>query len=178
MTQEQRDQTKPTKAELLQRIDAAWMRFTAMLAGLTEAQRSTARDAQGWTVKDHLAHITAWEQSLLALLQRRNRNQAIGLDDRDPNGMDIDQENALIQQKHQHRSYQDVLAAFERSHQQVLDMLNGMSDDDLMQPYSLYQPDSAPDESQPVFGWVVGNTFEHYAEHQGWIEEWVYRENT
>jgi len=48
-----------------QRLDPA---LNQRLAGLR-----AAHDQQGWRVKDHLTHIAAWEQSLLALLEGRDR---------------------------------------------------------------------------------------------------------
>lgn len=163
----------PTTAELLRRIDHNWTKFNQMLDGLSDKQRTVAHDANGWTVKDHMAHLSAWEQSLLALLAGRNRHASFELGDVNVAGLDIDALNDLIWRKHRDRTYADVLAGFHASHAQVLATLSGLSDADLMQPYSHYQPDSPPPESCPVISWIVGNTFEHYAEHQGWIAEWV-----
>ena len=42
-----------------------------------------------------------------------------------------------------------------------------MSDADLQRPYNHYQPSS--DRQQPVIGWIIGNTYGHYEEHQPWI---------
>ena len=39
----------------------------------------TIRGPDGWAVKDHLAHIAAWEQSLIGLLDGRNRLAAMGV---------------------------------------------------------------------------------------------------
>ncbi len=69
-----------TTAALLDRIQAAWSELEQTVATLSEAQLTTELDAQGWSAKDHLVHITTWEQSLLALLQGRDRRQAIGLE--------------------------------------------------------------------------------------------------
>ena len=45
-----------------------------------------------------------------------------------------------------------------------------MSDADLRKPYSHFQPKD-PEKKGPVIGWVAGNTYEHYAEHIGWIDQ-------
>jgi hypothetical protein len=44
-----------------------------------------------------------------------------------------------------------------------------LSSNDLLLPYCHYQPSEA--EERPVLEWVAGNTYEHYAEHTGWIKE-------
>ena len=48
---------------------------------------------------------------------------------------------------------------------------NRSSDADLRKTYSHYQPDEPGEDSgEPIMRWVAGNTYEHYAEHQEWIE--------
>lgn len=161
--------TPPAKAELLTRIEEAWSELEQTIAALSETQLTTVQDEQGWSAKDHLVHITTWEQSLLALLQGRDRHQAIGLGDVDESAMEIDDINAHIFQRNQHRSLEDVVAAARQSHQQVMATLNSLSDADLLKPYSHYQPQDLPYEAAPVVGWINGNTWEHYSEHIDWI---------
>lgn len=158
----------PAKAELLDRIDASWTKLNRIVAGLDEGQLTTLRDTSGWTIKDHLAHLTAWEQSLLALLEGRDRAKAAGIEEA-TDDMDVDDENAIIQRRNADRPLADVTDAFHRSHQAVMARLNAMSDVDLLRSYAHYQPNdpAAPDEA--VVGWIIGNTCEHYDEHIGWI---------
>ena len=61
---------------------------------------------------------------------------------------------------------------FRDSHAALMAGLGKLSDADLKQPYSHFQPGD-PDEKRPVIGWVAGNTYEHYAEHIGWINQLV-----
>ena len=158
-----------TTAELLARIDGAWSQLEQSIGELTEAQLATLRDAQGWSVKDHLVHLTAWEQSLLALLEGRDRDEAIGLGDVDHAEMEIDDVNAVIHRRNQHLSLEEAVAAFQQSHEQVRATVAALSDADLVKPYSHYQPNDPPANSDPVVGWIIGNTYEHYLEHDGWI---------
>jgi hypothetical protein len=160
-----------TTAELLARIDAAWSELGQALAALSHEQLTTIRDQQGWAVKDHLVHIITWEQSLLALLQGRDRHQAIGLGDVDEAEMDTDDINAVIFQRNRDRPLEDVRAESRRSHQEVLEAVGALSDADLHKAYSHYQPEAQPYEAAPVVGWIVGNTYEHYQEHITWIRE-------
>ena len=48
------------KAILLQRIEASWASLDELTAELTQAQRTTA-GPDGWSVKDHLAHLALWD---------------------------------------------------------------------------------------------------------------------
>ncbi len=94
-------QTEPrTTAELLDRIQAAWSEIEQTVATLSEAQLTTELDTQGWSAKDHLVHITTWEQSLLALLQGRDRQQAIGIEGGEHG--EIDDVNAEIYRRNRH----------------------------------------------------------------------------
>ncbi len=158
-----------TTAELLARIDGAWSQLLQTIGELNEVQLATLRDAQGWSVKDHLVHLTAWEQSLLALLEGRDRDEAIGLGDVDHAGMEVDDVNAAIHRRNQHLSLEDAVAAFHQSHAQVRASVAALSDADLFKPYSHYQPNDPPANNNPVIGWIIGNTYEHYLDHDGWI---------
>jgi hypothetical protein len=53
--------------------------------------------------------------------------------------------------------------------------LDAMTDADLRRSYNHYQPDDPrdPGDDRPVVEWVAGNTYEHYAEHVGYIKEIV-----
>ncbi|MBC8098629.1 MAG: hypothetical protein H7Y11_04245 [Armatimonadetes bacterium] len=53
------------------------------------------------------------------------------------------------------------------------DTINGLTDADLMRPYQYYATDSTRED--PVIRWIVGDTFEHYAEHLPWMQAIVDR---
>ena len=154
----------PTKAELLARIDRAWSTLQATIAGADEAAL-TAAEPDGWSVKDHLAHLAVWQQSLLALLEGRPRHAAMGIDAVTWEAGDEDVINALLHEHHRDRPLPDVLDRSRRSHEQVLAALAPLTDLDLLRPYSHYQPDDHPFEADPVVGWIAGNTYEHVEEH-------------
>jgi hypothetical protein len=166
------DWQPPTKTELLNLIDGSWRKLNGIVDGLDEEQLTTLRDANNWTIKDHLAHVTAWEQSVLALLEGRDRNEAAGIvgatDD-----MTVDEENAIIQRRNVDRSLADVREAFQRSHRQVVAAIEALSDDDLLRSYAHYQPHVPDAPEEPVVGWIIGNTYEHYDEHIGWIGDMI-----
>ncbi len=139
------------------------------IAGLSDAQL-TAPGAEGWSVKDHLMHVAVWEQGIVALLNKQSRYGAMGLSRDEAQIDDFDAKNALIHERTKSRSLTDVRAAFRDSHQQMLDVLARLTEDDLLKPYSHYAPDEPSDDKRPVFSWIAGNTFGHYAEHREWIQ--------
>jgi uncharacterized protein (TIGR03083 family) len=170
---EQIDKTQPlpkTKAELIERIDHARRALDVATAGLSEAQLTAPGLSGGWSVKDHLAHLGAWELGIAALLRKEPRYPAMGLDGPPAPGEDADDLNKVIDERNKALSLEDVRSMLRDAQQGLLDALVPLSDEDLRKTYSHYQPDEPGDDSgEPIMRWIAGNTYEHYAEHLEWI---------
>ncbi|MEP7292650.1 MAG: maleylpyruvate isomerase N-terminal domain-containing protein, partial [Chloroflexota bacterium] len=73
-------ETQPiNQAELLEKIQAGWDALQACIATLTPEQITIPTDAAGWTVKDHLMHLTVWQEGVWHMLEGRNRVEAMGV---------------------------------------------------------------------------------------------------
>lgn len=163
-----------TKAELLVEIERTWMPLTTAIDRLTEAQLTVSQDAQGWTAKDHLVHLVAWERSVVFLLQGRPRYEGLGVAESVYLSGDEDEINAVIQQMHKNHPLADVLAQFRSAHQQLLALLQPLSDADLNKPYHHYLPDeSGSGEGPLIINVIYSNSANHFAEHLTWIETLV-----
>ncbi len=159
-----------TKDELLAQIDRNWKALHTALDGLTEAQVTTIRDAQGWTVKDHIIHLTAWERSAVCFLQRKPRHDGLGVDETTFLKGDDDQTNAVIYKQRKNQTLAETLAQFRDVHHQLLELLKPLTDADLQQPYRHYLPDEPGEgDGPPALRVISGNSAQHYAEHQSWI---------
>src|SRR6266852_5700626 len=103
-----------TTSELLNRVDESWKSLVQKVSSLAPAQLTTA-GPDGWSAKDHLAHLSAWEESLIALLEGRDRGVAIDLSGAQAGSYPhaIDAINALPHSPSKERSVADVLAAFQ-----------------------------------------------------------------
>jgi acyl-CoA-binding protein len=158
-----------TAIELRERIENSHRELTAV----ADATGLAATGPDGWTVKDHLVHIAVWEHSLLALIEGRDRLAAMGLQHVEDEGSDA--VNDLVWKMHRDDAPAEALSYFRESHEQLMTALVKLSSDDLQRGYAHYQPHTAgdPDDDKPVLGWVVGNTYEHYEEHIGWIKQLV-----
>lgn len=156
-----------TTTTLLQKIESGWQELQTFLAGLSPEQMTLKHDAAGWTVKDHVIHMARWENGMTALLDGTSRLEAMGIGDV---SWDIgtDSLNALIQQRNQGMSLEDVLETTRRIHAAVTARIARLSDDELKLPYKHFQPNA--NRSEPVLGWLIGNTFEHYEEHIPWMK--------
>jgi hypothetical protein len=156
-----------TVESLLESMQKGWNEFHTYLQTLTPEQMTRSKDHAGWTVKDHIMHLVVWEDSINALLRKQSRAEEMGLDREIWQSGDYDHMNALIQQQHQHMSLDDVLRAFHMVHEDLVDLIQTLSDEDLKRPYRWYQPDTPVD--RPVIDWIIQNTYEHYAEHIPWM---------
>lgn len=115
----------------------------------------------GWTIKDHLAHLTHWEQWLL-------RHHIVGeppqdilkLDSVMMEDFDVDRANEIVLQQSRAHSLAKVLDNFHQTHAEVVATLRQMPFDKLLQPRYADDP-----EQRPLLNWVAGDTYEHYQEH-------------
>ena len=169
------DSSPRTTAELLSRVDRAWLALESTVARLEPASLTDVRDPAGWAVKDHLMHIAVWEDYLLARLTGRSVTEALGLDDATL-GQDEDTQNAAIFAQHRHRSLPDVLDAVRASHRATRARLATLTDHAVAGSVSDVIPPGAEKDDRPAGAWIGGNTWEHYTAHLGWIRELVGRE--
>jgi hypothetical protein len=160
-----------TKAELLAEIERTWMPLTTAIDRLTEAQLTIPQDAQGWTAKDHLIHLAAWERSITSFLKGQPRHEGLGVAEAVYLNGTFEDINEVIQQQHKHLSLADAITQLRSTHQQLLALLQPLTDDDLNQPYGHYLPDEpGRGDGPPAIDLIYGNTADHFAEHLSWIE--------
>ena len=156
-------QSTLTKEQLLEQIEGGWAELEMVQARMDD--KGVARPPEdGWGLKDHLAHIAAWELSLVALLTGGDRAAAVGIPPGDDH--DTDSVNAIIHQRLRELTAAEVRALLRGAHAQLRDALSPLTDEDLARPYSHYQPQAAGEgDNRPVIGWITGNTFDHVREH-------------
>lgn len=165
------DDSPRNKDEMIARIDRSWSELDQVVAGLSQEQLTGPRDAAGWSVKDHLAHLTAWERMMLLLVRDRvPAYRGLGIDQALSESGDFDAENAAIDAKTKDQPWAEVEAERQQVHREMRALLEALPEEDLRKPYSAYIA-GGPD--RPVYEWVNGNTWGHFEEHRGWIEELV-----
>jgi hypothetical protein len=153
-----------TVAALLERIDRAWGSLVEEV-DLSSEDRFRHAGEDGWTVKDHLAHVTAWERAVLALLERRPRYEALGVSEATWEAGGIDAVNAALHALHRDLQPAEVVGDLLATHTQLREVVAGLTDEDLMRPYADFQPDDPRGIREPVIEWIAGDTYEHFEEH-------------
>jgi hypothetical protein len=165
---EQQSTLPASKAELLEQIRQERAALEQWLAELTPAQM-TMPGPEGWSVKDHLAHLVAWEQVLIGrYLQGKPFAEAAGIDETTWNSkgsMNVDEINLYFHARDKDLTLQEVLNRFQRSYPQVLDALASVDEVALFAPFD--------NGSEPLVAHVAGNTYEHYQEHTQWMRAFV-----
>lgn len=161
-----------TKAELLASIEPAWIALNAALDRLSDSQMTTIKDAHGWTVKDHLIHLAAWERSVVFFLQGQPRHAGLGVDQTLFKNGTFDEINAAIFQQHKEMPLAEAMMQFQTVHKRLLELLQPLADEDLQKPYREFMPD-ATDDSRLAITVIYDNTTDHFGEHLDWIEALV-----
>ena len=151
--------------DLLERIQSAWNSLQQTIASASPAELERA-GSEGWSVKDHIAHLTAWERwMLLYHLQGISSHKALQVpEEMELEKMGTDKINALLQERSRKKTLSEVRDEAWRTHAQVLATLTKMPFEDLLKQH---YPDDP--EARPVLLWVIGNTYDHYQEHRQYI---------
>jgi hypothetical protein len=155
-----------TKAQVLGRIWADHALLEAMIAPLSAVQM-TQPPADGWSVKDVLAHITVWEGLLVEWLTAwaANTFPATAVP---PTREAVDRLNATAYAAAQARPLPTVLTAFHRSFGRVLQAVDALpATVDLETPLA-----EAWAAGEPLGQLIAENTYEHYHEHMAAIGRW------
>ncbi|MHB8575504.1 MAG: DinB family protein [Dehalococcoidia bacterium] len=151
-------------AEMMRFVRQTRAELEGLVAPLSEAQMAGLKDHAGWSVKDHLAHIVAWEQVLLRGLAGLPEYETFQMTAAElaAHGT-TDAVNEILYVRAKDSPLSVVLGDFHRSHEQVTRQLSTMTDADLKAPYAL-------DDPRPKIQKIAGDTYQHYAEHDGWLK--------
>jgi uncharacterized protein (TIGR03083 family) len=148
------------KAELRDRIGRSRAALEGTIDSLSEAQLAAPGPGGGWSAKDHLAHLAAWERKALAELEGRPPHEVFGVDAASYEASDVDRLNEVVYRRNKERPAWEVLADFRESHRRLLATLERAADADL---FAASRPGGSG--ANPLLESVIGNTYEHYPEH-------------
>ncbi len=164
----------PGKAAVIDSFRAEQAALEQVLAPLSEQQMTTPGVAGKWSIKDVLAHISAWKRVFLARLQAgANHSEPLyswapggptftDLNDDDEN---VDSVNDEFYRHNKDRSLQDVLTESRALPEQIVDALQQLSYDDLAtwtngQPLDEYlgPPEHVEEHLEGIKAWLSGSS--------------------
>jgi hypothetical protein len=153
------------KAELLRQIEEGFQAFEALVAPLSAAQMTTPTVNGTWSIKDNLAHLSAWHDYLAGVMRgvvSGEQPPAFV-----PGAETEDAENEALYLANRDRALDDVRRGFHTSYQDVLAALAAVDED------ALNRPAPWSTSENPIWGTVAGNTYDHYEEHGAIIRRWL-----
>src|SRR5262245_25557999 len=143
---EQATSVSPDRADILACIDCAWDDSEAVIRDIGADAMSRPGDG-GWSAKDHLAHVEAWERYLLAVLERRSPSAAIGLDLATYQAASEDAQNELLREQTRTQPLANVLSNLRQTRQQLRAAVVSLPADDLSKPVAVIMPDELGGEA-------------------------------
>lgn len=154
-----------TTAQVLDRIRAARQALEARLAGLDEAALTRPGPGGSWSIKDHLAHLTAWRRMVLGMLDGQPPHLALQVEAA-TYAQGEDAINAALAARSSSQPVAEVLSQFRQVYDELAARLAGYDEATWRRPYPL-----TPRPKDGRLGNIAGNTFEHDLEHLGYIQQ-------
>ena len=157
-----------SKARLIEAIQVEHLRLEKTIAHLTEENMVKSGAVGTWSVKDVLAHLTAWEQFLLNWYDAGLHGKSTSPP---PVGMSKNAINALNQdifEQNRRRLLSTVVSEFQASYLQVLELVQVVQEEDMFKP-STY----AWTGRYTFADYIAGNTCNHYLWAKTKIHIWM-----
>ncbi len=151
------------RKELLAELESVRGQLEDLLADLSPAQFEEPSVPGGWSAKDVLAHITAWEVDALTNLGKVKRGVKPG--HTRWTAAQIQAQNDSWHAEMKDRPLERVLADFRGARRQTRRLLEGMSDQEAQAPAAWLQ-------GRSVVEYVAGHTANHEAEHLEHLRAW------
>jgi len=158
-------ETEMDKETLFGQMRASYEQVEAALAALAPERWQASARSDGWTVKDSVAHMTAWLERLVEAAEAAQgskppRQPVSGLSD-----ADVDAWNAEVYAAHRDDTAEQTLGAFRAAYGALTSKLNALTWDDLA-AVGRYEWLGAP----PLWRIIAEDTWEHFDEHLPEIE--------
>lgn len=164
--------------QITTRIAAAHARLLAAISPLSDAQMTApVLGADGWSVKDVLAHLDFWDRRLLHAIEPEEWPEQWQGDETQgsrrfpPPIADIPYDdgwleavNTRIYTRNRHRDLQEVRAAFAATRERLLATAASLS------AHDVYDPDGLSAGLGEPFAPMLLGAYEHYEEHAAELE--------
>jgi len=154
------------KTELLDDVKKRWNDFVVYVDSLPHEQWTAPADPAGWTVSDHVAHVTAWDQAVVELFRNRTPEQrTLQVSDAAwASGTDAINEEA--RQRAMGRSIGTVKSERDATFAALMEQVSARSEAELERPGGEFGLDEGGKCLREV---LVGYLGGHYDEHRRYI---------
>jgi hypothetical protein len=161
-----------SKKRLLEELHRGREEWEALLAEVGPRRMEIAGVGDRSSVKDIVAHVTAYERWVVALLDEAF-GRPVPRDEEMEAAPDMDARNDIIYHRNRDRSLDDVLVEWHQVSRHLADYIRELPEDALHDPMIAgLNPEWFP---QP-WKLFAENTYEHYAAHMPQIRAWLARQ--
>jgi hypothetical protein len=122
-----------TQKALLEQVKTEHHKLEQLLLRLKEPEITTQLVTSQWTTKDVLAHLSEWQQMALDWYKQGLKGETPALPAPGYNWRQIPELNQMIYLKHKDSSLKDVLENFSQSHQEIMSLLEQLSENELFE---------------------------------------------
>ena len=161
--------TRPgNKTELLEQMRAGREEWDALIAQIPDSARTEPALAGGWSVKDLIAHVAAFENWTAAQIRAANEGRAptdrelYGVEEvtLDPEGWDLDRENAAIYARYKETPLAEVMTFSSQAFADLVAAVEAVSDEDITRTGA-----QSWTEDSTLLEIIPGQCYAHYEQH-------------
>jgi hypothetical protein len=155
--------------ELRNWTEDRWQAFVTAVDSLDDEVWEQHADVAGWTVKDHVAHVTRWDESLIALVRDQTpRQQTLQVPDDAWHAGGYDAMNEAIRQQTIDLPVSAVRSRRDAVRAELADLLATFDDATLQRPGKEFGLDYGPHDT--FLETLVDDLGVHYDQHRQYIE--------
>ncbi len=150
------------RTDLLTAIEAGRAELNELWSGVGENALTQRPGPQvDWSVKDLMAHLAYWEQTIADCIRQAMHGESPNWD------VDVDAENARLLALTEGRSLAQVRQDFQTSLEAVRLLLDDLTEEDFSSPERFDWL-----HGNPAWMTLADNSFQHYAEHLPDLRRW------
>jgi hypothetical protein len=156
-------QNPQTVQELIDLVNTEHDTWQALIEQIEPEKMLEPGVSGEWSLKDVIAHLTWHENEMIGMI-RSHTFKGSDLWD-----LITDERNAIIHEENRDKSLQQVQDESNQVHQQLMELLPTLSDEDLTKPDNFI---GMPPDWQP---WTIlaDNTYQHYQHHIRDLKRWM-----
>jgi hypothetical protein len=165
-------ETPKSKEMLLKLVRDARASWDSLVTQIDPELMSRPGVSGEWSIKDVIAHLSAWESRPVALLEALRDDAAVKPANW-PEDLSMDETNAWIYRSNKQRTLEEILDESHQVHKRLVQLLESSAEVDLTRPGRISGLDS-----NTLMEALPGDTYEHFREHAATVRDWLNSEST
>ena len=163
------------KRQILTKLEEELNRWQELLASLSDEQIASSRLSNGWSIKDLMAHLMAWQQVTIARLEAAQHNEEpvlpAWLAGEDPESDEaVDEFNARIYEIYRDEPWSRVHQDWREGFSKVLKLGEEIPEQDLTAPERFLWL-----KGHPLITVLHGTYEHHHNDHLGPFLAWTHQ---